>query len=85
MPSSESYDPESVGLVSDQYTTKKRAKKIPVFGAIKKRGKLLRNSKNLRFKEVYKPIEPMVLLSFAFVAGSIYLFLHYVVYADARK
>ena len=45
-----------------------------------KRRKLLRNSKNLRFKELYKPITPMVALSFCFVAGSIFLFLKYVVH-----
>mmetsp|Transcript_10049 Transcript_10049/g.20528 ORF Transcript_10049/g.20528 Transcript_10049/m.20528 type:complete len:89 (+) Transcript_10049:174-440(+) len=69
-------------------TTAKRRKKkkaIPAFGSLARRRRLLRNSKNLRFKEVYKPITPTVALCFIFVAGSIYGFLHWHVFSKQGK
>mmetsp|Transcript_1899 Transcript_1899/g.3508 ORF Transcript_1899/g.3508 Transcript_1899/m.3508 type:complete len:86 (-) Transcript_1899:39-296(-) len=78
------FDPEAVGLVSDVVKRQdlvRRRKKIPQLGHFNRRRKLLKNSNNLRFKAVYKPITPMVALSFCFVAGSIFLFLRYVVHA----
>lgn len=77
---SSDFDPEAVGLITDVVKKQdlvRRRKKIPQVGQLSKRRKLLRNSKNLRFKEVYKPISPVVGASFIFVAGSIYLFLYY--------
>jgi hypothetical protein len=53
----------------------------PLSSPSQKRRNLLKNSNNLRFKGLYKPIEPAVLISFLFVAGSILLFLRYVVHA----
>ncbi|GMH73800.1 hypothetical protein TrVE_jg12161 [Triparma verrucosa] len=74
------FDPEAVGLISDVVKKQdlvRRRKKIPQVGQLSKRRKLLRNSQNLRFKEVYKPIDAKVGAGFLFVAGSIYLFLYY--------
>ena len=53
---------------------------IQQFGSLNSKRKLLKNSKNLRFKELHKPVEPIVILCFLFVAGGIWAFLHFVVH-----
>ncbi|GMI33546.1 hypothetical protein TrCOL_g11581 [Triparma columacea] len=75
-------DEELHNLMGPGGGAKKRVvkkKKIPMIGHLGRRRRLLRNSNNLRFKEVYKPITPTVAFCFLFVAGSIWAFLNYVV------
>ena len=53
---------------------------IQQFGSLNSKRKLLKKSSNLRFRELHKPIEPIVVLCFLFVAGGIWAFLHFVVH-----
>ena len=69
-------DLEDVGLVTNKKAPRRR-KKIPQFGIGKKRGRLLRDSRNLRFKSIYKPVSWAALLIFLGIVGFLYWFLHF--------
>jgi hypothetical protein len=77
--STNAFSGEAVGLTSNQNQPIKRKKyirsKIPNFGHLKKRGRMMRNSNNLRFKELYKPISSPVLIIFCAIVFFLYWFL----------
>jgi len=83
----DNHDPENIGLISEQRIPHKVRdaaprnvrRRIPTVGKFRKRQRLLRNSNNLRFKGVYKPINPTVFFIFISMVLILYYFLHHYV------